>query len=101
MILCLAVLLVSCGDDGGDDGDGAGDGSGDGPETACCDLDERPGEGGTLPCIEGATCCADGTWHCNEGDGSSTCDTAGGDCDGIACDEVTADGADDQCLADR
>lgn len=105
MILCLSVLLASCGGD--DDGDGGGgdvdggggdvdvDAGGGGPETACCDLDERPGEGGTLPCIEGATCCADGTWRCNEGDGSSTCDTAGGDCTGVACDETAAD----QCLA--
>jgi hypothetical protein len=26
------------------------------------------------PCIEGATCCTDGTWACNEGGGEPTCD---------------------------
>ena len=29
--------------------------------------------GGNLFCIEGHTCCADGTWKCNAGDGSPTC----------------------------
>jgi hypothetical protein len=47
---------------------------GDTPETACCDLDEQPGQGGMAPCIEGASCCADGNWQCNEGDGQPTCE---------------------------
>jgi hypothetical protein len=63
--LQAAALFAGCDDEGE---------QGDTPETACCDLSEQPGEGGTLPCIEGASCCADGTWSCNEGDGSPTCD---------------------------
>jgi hypothetical protein len=40
---------------------------------ACCDPAEEPGTNGSPTCIEGASCCADGTWACNEGDGSATC----------------------------
>jgi len=73
--LAIALLLspgVACDDDGS--------GPGQTPETSCCELDEQPGQGGSLPCIEGVSCCADGTWSCNEGDGSPTCDSAGGVC---------------------
>lgn len=44
------------------------------PSGTCCDPQAEPGVGDLPPCIEGATCCADGNWACNEGDGSSTCD---------------------------
>lgn len=39
----------------------------------CCDPLDEPGACGNAFCIEGARCCADGQWACNEGDGSSTC----------------------------
>ncbi len=42
-------------------------GSETGP-TTCCEPMDGP------PCIEGATCCIDGTWACNEGGGRPTCD---------------------------
>ncbi len=43
-----------------------------------------------MPCIEGASCCADGTWSCNAGNGSSTCSV-----DGIACERPCCDPADE------
>lgn len=43
------------------------------PSDACCDPATEPGLGDNPICIEGATCCADGAWKCNEGDGSSSC----------------------------
>lgn len=43
------------------------------PDGACCDLAKRPGTGGNPICFEGASCCADGVWACNAGDGSPTC----------------------------
>ncbi len=42
-------------------------------DQACCDPDLEPGTNGLPFCFEGATCCADGAWACNEGDGSPTC----------------------------
>ncbi|MCA9513941.1 MAG: hypothetical protein KC635_03265, partial [Myxococcales bacterium] len=39
----------------------------------CCDPAAEPGQNGNPICFEGATCCADGTWRCNAGDGSPTC----------------------------
>lgn len=39
----------------------------------CCDPDEMPGVNGNPLCIEGATCCGDGVWRCNKGDGSPDC----------------------------
>ena len=42
--------------------------------SACCNPDEEPGVGENPPCVEGAACCADGAWACNEGDERSTCD---------------------------
>ncbi len=99
MFLCVVLAASACGDDGEDGGDVSDDG-GDTPETACCDPDERPGEGGTFPCIEGASCCADGSWRCNEGDGSPTCDSAGGVCNGGACDDgLTPAETDGECRA--
>lgn len=42
-------------------------------EEKCCDPALRPG-GGIVPfCFEGASCCADGTWSCNNADGSPSC----------------------------
>ncbi len=46
----------------------------------CCDPTEEPGVGDDQPCVEGATCCADGQWQCNLGDGASSCDAAGEVC---------------------
>jgi hypothetical protein len=43
----------------------------DGP---CCDPNLEPGSGNNAPCIEGHTCCADGLWRCNQGDGTPTCE---------------------------
>ena len=46
----------------------------------CCEPSEQP------QCIEGATCCADGTWQCNNGAGEPPCEetalpcTDGGQC---------------------
>ena len=42
---------------------------------ACCNPNAKPGVGGSPFCIEGATCCDDGLWTCNAGDGSPTCTT--------------------------
>ncbi len=53
------------------------------PTSACCDPDKEPGVGDNPTCIEGATCCADGNWACNEGDGRPTCDAL---CTGETCD---------------
>lgn len=54
----------------------------------CCDPADQPGVGDNPTCIEGASCCADGQWGCNEGGGESTCDTLCGQgdevCGGIA-----------------
>lgn len=44
---------------------------------ACCDPLEEPGTHGNPICFEGATCCADGTWQCNRGDGTPSCDAPG------------------------
>jgi hypothetical protein len=39
----------------------------------CCDPSQEPGTNGNPFCFEGATCCGDGTWACNQADGSSSC----------------------------
>lgn len=39
----------------------------------CCDPALEPGQGGIPFCFEGASCCADGTWACNNPDGSPSC----------------------------
>ncbi len=49
-------------------------------EEICCDAAEEPGVGDNPTCVEGASCCADGEWKCNNGVGSSTCDEAGTPC---------------------
>ena len=40
---------------------------------ACCNPDDEPGVNGNPFCFEGATCCADGTWACNNGDLTPNC----------------------------
>jgi hypothetical protein len=54
----------------------SGGGSGD-TGAVCCD----PGDIPEPPCIEGASCCSDGTWMCNEGGGQAPCD------EGVVCEE--------------
>ena len=49
-------------------------------EEICCDAAEEPGIGDNPACIEGASCCADGEWKCNNGIGSSICDAPGTPC---------------------
>jgi len=49
----------------------------------CCDPGLEPGMGMTPPCFEGHTCCLDGQWRCNRGDGTPSC-TAGTVC-GACC----------------
>jgi len=43
------------------------------PDETCCDPAAQPGVGDNPICFEGASCCADGRWACNAGDGSPTC----------------------------
>jgi len=53
-----------------------GNGKGKGPKPkpeACCDPDAQPGVGGNPFCFEGASCCSDGNWRCNNADGSPSC----------------------------
>lgn len=50
-------------------------------QPACCDPDTMPGGAIVPPCFEGASCCADGTWACNQGDGTSTCNAPGTVCE--------------------
>lgn len=40
------------------------------PCPQCCYAAEQP------PCFEGASCCADGSWACNDDAGQPTCETA-------------------------
>lgn len=47
----------------------------------CCDPRLQPGTHGNPICFEGATCCADGTWRCNRGDGTPSCDAPGRVCE--------------------
>ncbi len=49
-------------------------------DAPCCDPLEEPGTHGNPFCFEGATCCADGTWQCNRGDATPTCDAPGRVC---------------------
>ncbi|MCH8851813.1 MAG: hypothetical protein IID41_04085 [Planctomycetes bacterium] len=48
-------------------------------EEICCAAAEEPGTGDNDICFEGASCCADGSWKCNEGV-VSTCDAPGTPC---------------------
>lgn len=50
-------------------------------EPPCCDPALEPGQGGIPFCFEGASCCADGAWACNNADGSPSCDL------GVVCDD--------------
>jgi hypothetical protein len=52
---------------------------------ACCDPTEDPGTHGNPFCFEGATCCGDGSWACNAGDGSPTCDVISQVCEPEPC----------------
>ena len=60
---------------------------------ACCDPAEEPGANDNPPCVEGATCCDDGQWQCNLGNGTTSCDAVGEVCRvcggiaGLPCDE--------------
>ena len=49
----------------------------------CCDPVAEPGVGANAPCFEGATCCANGQWACNRGDGSTTCNEVGEVCERV------------------
>ncbi len=49
-------------------------------EEICCAAADQPGIGDNPTCFEGASCCADGAWQCNNGDGSSSCDAPGTPC---------------------
>lgn len=53
------------------------------PAPACCDPDLQPGVNGNPFCFEGATCCSDGRWQCNNPDGSPSC-SAGTVCSGCS-----------------
>ncbi|MFQ5478669.1 MAG: Kazal-type serine protease inhibitor domain-containing protein [Candidatus Binatia bacterium] len=47
-------------------------------QQACCDPRQQPGQNGVPTCVEGATCCNDGVWRCNDEEGLSTCPIAEG-----------------------
>ncbi|MDH3591866.1 MAG: hypothetical protein OER88_08315, partial [Planctomycetota bacterium] len=51
------------------------------PGDACCDPALEPGQNGNPWCFEGHRCCDDGSWGCNNPDGSASCAT-GDVCDG-------------------
>jgi len=46
----------------------------------CCDPADEPGTNGNPFCIEGHTCCADGTWRCNNADGTPSCEATSTAC---------------------
>ena len=48
--------------------------------TSCCDPALEPGTNGIPFCFEGHTCCADGTWRCNNSDGTPGCTACGATC---------------------
>ncbi len=59
---------------GSSDGSSSSGGNTTGPDV-CCLPDEAP------PCIEGSSCCVDGTWACNDEGGNPTCDV------GVVCEQ--------------
>ena len=79
VMLSLVLILGACGgkSKGSTSPEAAPDASTD---AACCDPKQNPGG------IEGAHCCADGTWRGDIGNGGSEeCQEAGGD--GVICPE--------------
>lgn len=73
---------------------------------ACCDPAQEPGGVGGNPfCIEGHTCCDDGTWRCNAADGTDRCQGHVGlvcECDpdfpvGSCCDPNAPPGDPNEC----
>jgi hypothetical protein len=54
------------------------------PDDTCCDPAAQPDAIGNAPCMEGASCCDDGRWACNQGDGSPSCEP------GPVCEPATA-----------
>lgn len=40
---------------------------------ACCEPAKQPGFNGNPPCFEGATCCGNGEWECNNANGTPNC----------------------------
>jgi hypothetical protein len=69
------------------------------PSTGCCEAADQPGNGDNPMCIEGTTCCADGTWACNHVDGTPFCDEFDGVCTSAAgCDPGLEPGAGDNPL---
>ena len=63
---------------------------------ACCDPALEPGTGGLPSCIEGATCCANGDWSCNQANGQPSCDAVGAVCAVEFCADFTQPG----CIQD-
>jgi len=57
---------------------------------ACCDPAKEPGQNGNPFCFEGATCCGDGEWHCNDATATPTCDVIGHVCEDKPCCDATA-----------
>ncbi len=55
----------------------------------CCDPADEPGTGGNPFCFEGASCCANGMWACNNGNGTPSCEL------GTVCDDPCCDPADE------
>jgi len=80
MIECDAVpggppepFEMSCGDGRDNDCDGRIDSEDPDCPAVCCDPALEPGVGGNPFCFEGHNCCGDGTWRCNQGDGTDSC----------------------------
>ena len=58
----------------------------------CCDPLDEPGMFGNPECFEGATCCANGAWQCNDNLAVSTCAADGVVCEGC-CNPLDEPGA--------
>lgn len=61
-------------DPGGEPTGGGDDWDPTDPGQPCCDPALEPGTGDNPHCFEGSSCCADGAWACNDGEGSPSCD---------------------------